>query len=95
MGGLAASVDWDAGVDVATELLADDALGANEHGAGLEIGLLDEAEGLVGDEALVRFLLDAFDDLVEVEDLEGLFNGELVGLARRRLRASVGGAIVE
>ena len=35
MGGLAASVDWDAGGDVAAELLADDALGADEHGAGL------------------------------------------------------------
>ena len=41
-----------------------------EHCAGLEVGLLDEAEGLVGDEALVSLLLDAYDDLVGVKHLE-------------------------
>ena len=35
VGGLAASIDGDASCDVAAELLTDDALGADEDGAGL------------------------------------------------------------
>ena len=95
MGWLAASVDGDAGCDVASELFADNALRSDEHCAGLEVGLFNGAEGLVSDEALVCLLLDAFIDLVWIEDLEGFADGELVGLARWRLRASFGGAVVE
>ena len=66
-GGLLSSINWDSGSDCAVELFSYDALRSDEHCTRFEVFWLNDAQGLVCDEALVSFLFNTSEDLVAVE----------------------------